>query len=591
MRERGIAQQRGIEIISTQVIVRRLAISGCLTLALLCPLFAQSPAAAELGRAVLTAGFDKSACYRVHDIEISEEDAHFYHTDGYLMFGNPVNGAPVAAVFSAEVAAGDGEVLLLPPDRSERKALSSYTNSPTLDEHFTNAIFFFTEAQARGLAAEIRAKGEAKASPEVGAILSDQWSAALRNLAGSFESRLVLDLLAGGSAQTGFFEAIMQGKKLGNFDVGYDARGAEQLNAGQITTRNGNNYWDTWTSFTAKSRRNLPRPAPEEEILSYRIEATLDASFTLHCITRIRIRTTANSRVVIPFDLSGQIRATEATIDGVPAEVYSRESVRNGFVQSSGNELLLIVPPQPLEPGSEHEIEIHHEGNVVQDFGHQVYFVTARGSWYPNRGTQFATYDVTWHYPKTLDLVSAGQVKEDRTEGDIRITQRVPDGRMDMLAFNLGQYERKIVDRNGIQIAVNANREVENALRIRAPDPVPLSSQPENPLRRRGPRGFSDPTMIKPPETPAVLAEINPANQLTHIADEIAASIGFYRAPLSATRRLHGSRFRRFRPASGRGLRAWLYLSTLSYLPPNVRPLSLLPAWEQVFYSDLLRRS
>ena len=178
------------------------------------------------------------------------------------------------------------------------------------------------------------------------------------------------------------------------------------------------------------------------------------------------------SRSIFP----AQMRTTEASIDGMPAEIFLRESVRDGFAQASGNELLIVVPPQPLEPGTEHEIEIHHEGNVVLDAGHQVYFVTSRGTWYPGRGTQFARYDVTWRYPKTLNLISAGQVTEDRTEGDLHITRRVPDGRLDMLAFNLGQYDEKTVEHNGLQIEVNANHEVEDALRVRQPDPLPLST-------------------------------------------------------------------------------------------------------------------
>ena len=569
--------------------VRRLFIFGLLASAVVS---AQSHAATDLGRAVVTAGFDRTSCYHVRDLEISEEDAQFYLTDGYLMFGKPVNGAPVAAVFSAEVEGGDAEVLLLPPNRSERKALSSYTNSPNLDEHFKNAIFFFTEAQARGLADQIRAKGEATPSPEIAALLSDQWSTILANLTGSFESRIVLDLLDDAPAQKGFFAAIVQGRKLGNFDVGYDARSYEQLNAGQIITRDGKTWSDTWTSFSVKSRRNLPPPAPEEEILSYRIQASLDASLALHCITRIRIRVTSDSRYAIPFDLSAQMRATAATIDGVPAEVYSRESDRSGFVRDSGNELLLVVPARPLEPGSEHEIEIHHEGNVVAGTGRQVYFVTARGTWYPIRGSQFATYDVTWSYPKTLDLISAGQAKEDRTEGDVRITRRVPDGRIDTLAFNLGQYDRRAVERNGVQIEVNANREVEDALGARQSVFEPLHPDTLILTRRRGPRalaeGRTDITIDPPTESSVPAPAIDPGNQLSEVAGEIAAAIDFYRARFGEppVTRIEVS------PSPGRagqGFAGMIYLPTLSYLPANLRPLSLMPAWQQVFYSDFVR--
>ena len=125
---------------------------------------AQTTSAADLGRAVLTAGLDASACYRVRDLEISQEDAQFYLTDGYLIFGKPVNGSPVAAVFTADVDGGDAEVLLLPPNRSERKTLAGYTGSPNLDEHFSYAVFLFTEAMVRGIDEQIRAKGEAKNS-------------------------------------------------------------------------------------------------------------------------------------------------------------------------------------------------------------------------------------------------------------------------------------------------------------------------------------------------------------------------------------------------------------------------------------------
>ena len=559
------------------------------TFALACPLVAQSHTAADLGRAILAAGLDRTACYHVRDLTISEEDAQFYLTDGYLIFGKPVNGAPIAAVFSADLEGGDAEVLLLPPNQSERKALSRYTNSPNLNEHFTNAIFLFTETQARALAEQIRAKGDARQTPEVGAVLADQWSAAVANLTGSVETRFVLDLLKvdllnDSSAQHGFFEAIIQGKKLGNFDVGFDNHGDEQLNAGQINTRDGKTYWDTWTSFVARTRRNLPPPAPEKEILSYRMEATLDANFTQHSVTRIRNKTTPDSRYANPFDLSGQMRTTEASIDGAPAEIFLRESVRDGFAQASGNELLIVVPPQPLAPGTEHEIEIHHEGNVVLDAGHQVYFVTSRGTWYPGRGTQFARYDVTWRYPKTLNLISAGQIAEDRIEGDLHLTRRVPDGRLDMLAFNLGQYDEKTVDHNGLQIEVNANHEVEDALRVRQPDPLPLN--PGNPQPRRFPRGIPE-LAGERPELPVPSPVVDRDAQLSHVANEIAAAVDFFRTrfgdpPLT---RIEVS------PLPGRfgqGFAGMIYLPTLSYLPTNVRPLSLMPAWQQVFYSRLM---
>ena len=98
---------------------------------------------ADLARGVREVELDTTECYRVHDVQINKDDIHLYFTDGYLVFGKPVNGMRTTAVFTAEVEAGDAELLLLPPNKSERRSLASYTGSPNLDEHFSAAVLLF----------------------------------------------------------------------------------------------------------------------------------------------------------------------------------------------------------------------------------------------------------------------------------------------------------------------------------------------------------------------------------------------------------------------------------------------------------------
>ncbi len=565
-----------------------LLLSGLLAL----PVAAQTRAA-DLGRTLRAAGLDPGECYRVREVEFSEEDAQFYLTSGYLVFGKPVNGAPVTAVFTADTEGGDAEVLMLPPDRSERRALAGYTKSPNLEEHFSTAIFLFTDSQTRSLLEKIRTSPDARRMPEMGALLAERWNPTLGNILGSFDSRMMLDLLtdapagtSGQPARRGFFDAILQGRTLGNFDVVYDPRGYEQLNAGQVVTHDGRSIWDTWTSFSDKSHRGQPPPAPEEKILSYRIEASLDPQLLLSAVTKIRVRITPDSRLVLPFDISGQILATGAKVDGRDAEVYQRDSLRNGFVQNTGNELLLVVPVEPLEPGSEHEIEVRHEGKVVIDTGHHIYFVNARGSWYPNRGGQFATYDVTYKYPKSLDLVSAGQVKEDRVEGDFHVTRRVPDGQIRMLAFNLGQYEKRAVNQGNMHVEVSANREMDEGLRSPQPVPVDVIMDPAIALGlpRRRPGGPPAQVMSIPPPmaTPA-----RPADELSRLAGEVAAAVDFYRTRFGAppVPDLQVS------PVPGRfgqGFAGMVYVSTMSYLSPSARAITSLRPYERMFYEEIM---
>ena len=57
-------------------------------------------------------------------------------------------------------------------------------------------------------------------------------------------------------------------------------------------------------------------------------------------------------------------------------------------------------------------------------------------------GSQFATYDLIFRYPKDLDLAAPGELVEERTEGDWRITHRRTASTIRVAAFNLGNYAR-----------------------------------------------------------------------------------------------------------------------------------------------------
>src|ERR1035437_4135223 len=96
-----------------------------LVLAWLLPLPVSGGTAADIARAVRENSFDREECYRVRDLTILKEDIRVYLTDGYLIFAKPVAGRRMAAVFSTDVEGGDGEVILLPPDRAGRWPRSS----------------------------------------------------------------------------------------------------------------------------------------------------------------------------------------------------------------------------------------------------------------------------------------------------------------------------------------------------------------------------------------------------------------------------------------------------------------------------------
>ncbi|HET8550013.1 MAG TPA: hypothetical protein VFL57_18510, partial [Bryobacteraceae bacterium] len=104
--------------------------------------------AAELARSIRGTGLDPQACYRVRDLAFSREDIRFYLTDGYLILGKPIAGRIFSAVFVAAPETGDAEVIVSPPNRSERASLARYIDSPTLNEHLVAAVFLFSDNSA-----------------------------------------------------------------------------------------------------------------------------------------------------------------------------------------------------------------------------------------------------------------------------------------------------------------------------------------------------------------------------------------------------------------------------------------------------------
>ena len=529
---------------------------------------------AEVARGVREVELDSTECYRVHDVQINKDDIHLYFTDGYIIFGKPVNGIHTTAVFTDEVEAGDAEILLLPPIRSERQSLASYTSSPNLDEHISAAVLLFGDNTYDGLIQQVRSNTFNKRSPEMGALMSEQWNSVVRNLSTSFEERLLLDVLSPIRHQDGCFIAVLSGKKLGTFDVVYEPRAFEQIAVGQLTSRNGVSFFDVWTSFEAAPYRKGTRkyPGPEIALKDYRIDATLEPSLNLRVITKVKVSMPASGESVLPFDITSRMHVSSATIDGVAAEVVQSESLRSNLMRNDGSNLFLLIAARPLQAGHDYEVELHHEGEVVQDAGNQVYFVGSRGTWYPNSGTQFAKFDLRFSYPKDLDLVAPGNVVSDKTEGDVRITRRVIDVPIRFAGFNLGVYERVRMEQKPYTIEVCANRAIEAALEAK---PHALIT---------GPRVGRRPGAISAPLQPAPV----PAARLQELAGEVASAFEFMAARFGPPplRTLEVSPI----PGGfGQGFPGLLYLSTRSYLQRQHQALANLDPQVQSFFTDILQ--
>ena len=537
--------------------------------------------ASNLAHQLQQLSLDPKECYRVLELNFAKEDLKIYLTSGYLMFTEPIAGVRAGAVFAADSDAGDAEVLLLPPTRSERQSLAIFTKSPNLEEHFRAAVFLFTDRTGDDLLTQVQSNPARKSSPEAGALIASQFNATLRNLSESLETRIVTDLLSS-NRKSGLFYMGVSGYQLGNFDVLYDPINQDQISIGRLAYRNDRAYFDTWTSFPARAARNgAPPPATSFSLDNFRIEATIENDLTMKAVTRATLKAPENPGAAVPVAISRDMRITSASIDGQPVEIFDSESLRANLIFSADDHRVLLVSESALDPGKPHEIEIHHEGAVIQRAGDGVYYVGSRGTWYPRVGLEMAKYDLTFRYPKNLVLVSSGSLVEERTDGNWRITHRQADSPLRLVGFNLGDFQSSSIQQGGYRIDVYANRSLEKAL-TPPPQALPL---PTGPRRRRRP-GLPEPpadaaSSVVIPTTP------DPGARVRQLIKSVSDALEFMTAEFGPAP-LRNLAITPIPGRFGQGFPGLVYLSTLAYLNPDQRPTGVRDRTEETFFSELL---
>jgi hypothetical protein len=538
--------------------------------------------AADLGDQVEHISLDADQCYRVVDLNFAKEDLKIYLVSGYLIFAKPIRGSHLGAMFVTNAEAGDADLLLLPPTRSERFSLAKFTNSPTLEEHFKAAAFIFTDGTGDQLLAQLQGDPSAKKSPDMGGLIVDHWTSVLANLVASFETRVVYDILSD-RRDAGLFYMAVSGNKLDNFDVLYDPTAQDQILAGKLADRDNRMYFDTWTSFQARSFRNGALARDMHFALdNIRIEATIAPDLKMQAVTRGTLRLQGDDqrpRSVLPFNLSPDMQISAASVDGHPVEVFDRESMRSDLMANKEDRQFLLVSEPALDPSIPHEIEIQHAGAVIRNAGNDVYYVGSRGTWYPRTGSDLASYDLTFRYPKTLTVAATGKLVEDSTDGDWRVT-RLKTTPVRFAGFNLGNFQSVVVEHNGYSINLYANRRLESALASK-PSPGPMTV-PQDQFRPR----FS----LHP--TPASLAQqtslSDPAPRIENLTKEVMETLDFMTEQFGPAP-IRNIAITPIPGGFGQGFPGLVYLSTLAYLDPGQLPPQIRERGQATFFSELLQ--
>ncbi len=558
-------------------LARKAALPAALLVGILSGLSVHAQTAASLGNQLRETEIDPQTCYRIRDLQVRRDDLSIYLTDGYLALSKPVAGRRIFAVYHASEQGDHAEVLVRSPDRGERSSLASYTGSPILNEQVKEAVFITTDGADEELMSVVRESPLSKPAPDMGLLLGSRFNSVLRNIGASFQVRMVQDLLTGDRA-AGFFYGAFSGAALGNFDALFDPAAREQLILGQVTSSPQGGGFNIWTSFETRAarRRAGPRRSPGS-LSNYRIESAIEPDFSMQSVTTADLTPAAEVRGAITFDIAPAMEILSVQVDGVPVEVFRRDAMRSNLMSHRQNDSFLIVLEKPLAAGRTYKLEFRHRGRVILPAGNDVFFVASRVNWYPARELGHSTYDLSFTLPKRLTVVAAGDLVEDREDGETRLVRWRTPSAVRMAGFNIGDYDKVTVKRSGLTVTVYSNRSAETALLRRTPQIIVLP--PAWPAR--GGRRPGEVITMAPSPPP------NPRARSEDLASEISAALEWFSLHFGAPP-LNTLTVSPIPGNFGQGFPGLLYLSTLTFLDEKDRPESARSESLRRFYSEIL---
>ncbi len=536
-----------------------------------------------LYRALRSVGLDPQHVYKIREAAIDREDIHLWLTDGTIAFTQSVDGRVTGAYFE-----GEGEVLVRPPDRMERASLGLFTKQGILEEKFSSVYLRFDDDTAKELQQYLR-------PAEDGTAFVAHNDASVRRLATMDAMRLAIAFTSepatvarGESPVTDrLLHARVSGDRLGIFDVYFDTRSPEQIMVGQTTTVHDATYYDLWMSFPMRSARKDSLSASrfhgptgpawtrdEFQVAKYTIDVAIDSSLGLSANAILDGTVRRDGARLLLFELSRYLQLKSVELDGKPLEYIQNEAIEGSDLSRRGNDLVAVVFPEPLKLGTQLSLTFAYAGSVLSDAGGGLFYVGARGTWYPNRGIAMANYDTTFRFPESWTLVATGKEVSFKQEGAQWVGHWISEGPIPIAGFNLGRYVRSTATAGKVVVDSYATRGVEKEM----PKPqqigvVPTSQSP------------------MPPDisgaVPTTAAAPNPAAGGVRLATQAADTITSLEKMFGPFP--FGSLALTQRPGTdSQGWPGIIFLSSYVYLTPAQRAAQHVTAPDNVLYGEVM---
>ena len=400
--------------------------------------------------------------YAVENLVFDRDAATITLESGSVGFLPPVLGRRAVAIFT-----GEGRFRLAPmplPAGARGRPIAA-----TVDEEFKSALFLFTD----GTADEIRSQAKAGPPEARNEAELQHFRSQLRTrvetprsfmeaeMFGSRVPNLEAQILAElyDPAHGGSFIALIHGGKHARMrflvrpEGALPSLGPEEvalLNVDPVGEQDGILYLSHWQrevrDQTASSDEDKRQIAPEH----YQMDVHIGRGDRLSATTSVRFKALRSGDRVIAFTLLPNLRVSRATLDGAAADYIQEGAKEDGA--------LALILPQPAVEGRTYTAGFEYEGDkVIRKEGSGNFTVGARENWYP-AGAPFhdrATYDITFHAPKNLTVISVGNPGAEKHEGGETVTEWKSEEPLAVAGFNFGDFKKKSRVEDSIKYSID----------------------------------------------------------------------------------------------------------------------------------------
>jgi len=372
----------------------------------------------------------------VKDFTLKREGGVFTFRSGVFSLLEPVNGKITGAVFT-----GDAGFSLNPPLEIERRNLAILTKGQPFEEHFSNAVFRFTD----GCEEEIRKAAVTDNSPasgDAGKLLADVQEQLRKKLKYNLSARLLQDVMS--SSPGGKFIAFIKGKKYSDkiiYDI--DPHGSDLVAPEEVSLLLwDDNHAGIWAGFHlakeyAQHSANSDEDNKTVAVTHHKLDITIEKNAFLEGTAVTSFSARKDGVRVVPLELFHTLRVESVTgKDGEPLS----------FIQENKDEDadFAVVLPRELKKGESYSITTKYGGkDALSNEGNGNYYPIARSTWYPGQGFgSYSTFDMTFNVPKGMTMVATGKLLKKIDEGNQTITEWTTEVPQAVAGFNFGKFKR-----------------------------------------------------------------------------------------------------------------------------------------------------